>query len=124
MGILVRLIAVVLVLAVGLMANTIGPPPSLADTDRAIENLHQVSAELTESLKTFYAHLNQTIARHDRGYRLENRSQVQGADVDLTIGPAGLMCAAAQKFTSFRMLAARNEKYQPAPVGDLDRIQH
>jgi hypothetical protein len=124
MGILVRLIAVASVLAVGLMGNTIGPPPSLADTDRAIENLRQVSAELTESLKTLYTHLNQTIARHDRGYRMEDRSQVQGADVDLTIGPAGLMCAAAQKFTSFRMLAARSEKYQPAPVADLDRIQH
>jgi hypothetical protein len=123
MGILVRLIAVASVLAVGLMGNTIGPPPSLADTDRAIEDLHQVSAELTESLKAFYTHLNQTIARHDRGYRLEDRSQVQGADVDLTIGPAGLMCAAAQKFTSFRMLAARGEKYQPAAAADLDRTQ-
>jgi len=124
MGIWVRSIAVTLVLASGLMGHTIGPPPSLGDTDRAIENLRQVSGELTESLKTFYTHLNQTIARHDRGYRLENRAQFQSADVDLAVGPADLMWAATQKFTAFRMLAARNEKYQPAAVADLEHIEH
>ncbi len=33
------------------------------------------------------------------------------------------MWAATQKFTSFRMLAARNEKYAPPAVGDLEHIQ-
>jgi hypothetical protein len=98
-----RSIAVALVLAAGLMGNTIGPPPSLAETDRATESLRQVSRELTEAQRNFYTHLNQTIARHDRGYRLEDRRQIQSADADLTSGPADLMWAAAQKFTSFRM---------------------
>jgi hypothetical protein len=95
----------------------------LADTDRAAENLRQVSGELSETQRSFYTHLNQTIARHDHGYRLENRAQVQSADVDLTAGPADLMWAASQKFTTFRMLAARNGTYQPAPVADLERMQ-
>jgi hypothetical protein len=97
--------------------------PGLSETDHAIAELRQVSRELNASLKSFYTHLDETIARHDRGYRLENRRQAQGADVDLTIGPADLMSAAVQKFASFRMLAARSEEFQPAPVTDLDHIQ-
>src|SRR5580692_6514743 len=119
MGIPGRLSAVAIVFAAGLVGNTIGPPPSLADTDRATESLRQVAGELTQTQRNFYAHLNQTIARHDHGYRLENRdrlenrTQVQSADLDLTVGPAGLMSAASQKFATFRMLAARNQIYQP-----------
>jgi hypothetical protein len=123
MGIPGRSIAVTTVLAAGLLGNTIGPPPSLADTDRAADSLRQVTGELTQAQRNFYTHLNQTIARHDHGYRLENRTQVQSADVDLTIGPADLMSSASQKFTTFRMLATRSETYQPAPVADLERMQ-
>jgi hypothetical protein len=123
MGIPGRPLAVATLLAAGLFGNTIGPSPSLADTDRATESLRQVTGELTETQRNFYTHLNQTIARHDRGYRLENRTQVQSADLDLTVGPADLMSAAAQKFTTFRMLAARNQTYQPASVADLERMQ-
>src|SRR5580658_6239080 len=118
-----RPIAVAIVLAAGLMGNTIGPPPSLADTDRAIESLCQVSAELKATQRNFYTDLNQTIARHDRGYRLKSRTQVQSADADLTAGPADMMSAASQKFTTFRMLAARNETYQPAAAAGLERMQ-
>jgi hypothetical protein len=123
MGIPGRPIAATFALAAGLMGNTIGPPPSLDDTERAIEGLRHISGELTQTQRTFYTHLNQTIARHDHGYRLEDRRQVQSADVDLTIGPADLMWAAVQKFTAFRMLAARTEKYQPASVADLEQLQ-
>jgi hypothetical protein len=124
MGIPVRSIAVALVLATGLSGQTTTHPPSLADTDRAIEGLRQVTSELTESLRRFYVDLGQTIARHDRGYRLANRGQVRGADADLSSGPADLMWATTQRFTSFRMLAARNEKYAPAGAADLERMQH
>lgn len=116
-------VSLTLILAVGLMGQTRTTPPSLSDTDPAIEGLLQVSRELNESVKRFYSDLDQTIARQDRGYRLQNRPQVQGADVDLTSGAADLMFAAIRKFAVFRMLAARNETYEPAPVADMDRLQ-
>ena len=116
----VRSIGVTLVLGVGLMGETPTPSP---DTDHAIDGLRQVSRDLNDSVKSFYSHLDQTINRNDRGYRLQNRRQIQGADVDLTSGAADLMWEAVRKFTAFRMLAARNEEYDPAPVADLDHIQ-
>jgi len=95
----------------------------LSDDDHAIEGLRQVSRELTESLKSFYTHLDETMARHDRGYRSGNGRLVQSADVDLNSGPADLMWTAARRFATFRMLASRNEHYEPAAVADLDHIQ-
>jgi len=84
-----------LALAVGLMGQTPVRADSLSDTDPAIEGLRQVSRELTGSLRSFYAHLDETMARHDRGYRSGNGRLVQSADVDLNSGPADLMWAAA-----------------------------
>ncbi len=111
-----------LALAAGLMGQTPVRPNS-SDPDDAIEGLRQVSRELTESLKSFYAHLDETIARQDRGYRSGNGRLVQSADVDLNSGRADLMWVAARRFATFRMLASRNEHYEPAPVVDLDHIQ-
>jgi hypothetical protein len=113
----------IVALAAGLMGQTLARPNSLSDADHAIEGLRQVSRELTESLKSFYAHLDETMARHDRGYRSGNGLPVQSADADLNSGPADLMWAAARKFATFRMLASHNERYEPAPVADLDHIQ-
>ena len=111
-----------LALAVGLMGQTPVRPNS-SDPDQAIEGLRQVTRELNESLKSFYAHLEETMARWDRGYRAGNGRLVQSADVDLNSGPAYLMWVAARRFATFRMLASRNEHYQPAPAVDLDHIQ-
>jgi hypothetical protein len=69
--------------------------------------------------------LDQAIAQHDRGYKMQNGRPVQGADVDLIGGPPDVTWAAIQKFVSFRMLAARREgkpAHDPAVV-DLERIE-
>ena len=122
-------VTLILTLTGGLMGQTLAPYPGLADADQAAEGLRQVSRELTVSLKSFYRHLDDTLSRHDRGYQLDdahrsdNRAQIQGADVDLTIGPADLMFAAIRKLATFRMLVARNARFQPAPAVDLDHIQ-
>jgi hypothetical protein len=42
----------------------------------------------------------------------------------LSSGPADLMWAAVRRFTTFRMLAARGEFYEPIPVADLEHILH
>jgi len=119
----VNSIALTLTLAAGLMGRTPAPSAALSDTDKVIEGFRQVSRELNDSVKSFYTHLDQTIARYDRGYRPENGRPVQGADVDLIGGPPDVTWSAIRRFVSFRMLAARNEEYAPAPVADLDRIQ-
>ncbi len=93
------------------------------DAEHATENLHRIARQLNDSVRGFYAHLAQEIERHDRGYRLANHSQIPGADIDLTIGPADLMLSATQKFTAFRMLAARDKSYAPEAAADLDRIE-
>ena len=116
-------VTLILTLTGGLMGQTLAPYPGLADADQAAEGLRQVSHELAVSLKSFYRHLDDTLSRHDRGYRSDSRAQIQGADVDLTIGPADLTLAAIRKLATFRMLVARNERFQPAPIVDLDHIQ-
>jgi len=116
-------VSATLALALGLMGQTPALADSFSDADHAIEGLRQVSRELTESLKSFYTHLDETMARQDRGYRSGNGRLVPSADVDLNSGPADLMWVAARRFATFRMLASRNEHYEPAPVVDLDHIQ-
>jgi hypothetical protein len=119
----VNSIALTLILTAGLTGQTADPSTALSDTDKVIEGFRRVSRELNDSVRSFYTHLDQTIARYDRGYRLENGRSVQGADVDLIGGPPDVRWSAIRRFVSFRLLAARNEEYAPAPVADLDRIQ-
>jgi hypothetical protein len=107
------------------MGQTSAPAITLSDTDRAIEGFRQVARDLNDSVKAFYKHLEQAIARHDHGYKTENGRPVQGADVDLIGGPPDVTWAAIQKFVSFRMLASRKEGravHDPA-VADLERIE-
>jgi len=119
----VNSIALTLIAAPALMGQTPARATSLSDTDEVIKGFRQVSSELKASVKRFYMHLDQTIAWLDRGYRSENGQAVQGADVDLKVGPPDVTWSAIRKFTSFRMMAARGEEYAPAPVADLDHIQ-
>lgn len=120
----VNLIALTLILAAGLMGQTPAPSSTaVSDADKVIEGFRQVSRELNDSVKSFYTHLDQAIARYDRGYRPESGRPVLGADVDLIGGPPDLTWSAIQRFVSFRMLAARNEEYAPAPVADLLHIE-
>jgi hypothetical protein len=109
---------VALLFAVGLMGQTPAPPTALSFTDHAIDGLREISRELNGAVKSFNTHLDEAIARHDRGYR-----PVQAADIDLSSGPADLMWAATRKFAAFRMLAARNETYEPGVLADLDRVE-
>ena len=111
------------ILAVGLMGQTPSPPTALSYTDHAIESLREVSNELNEAVKTYYTRLDRTIARNDRGYRSASGQLVQAADVDLNSGPADVMWTAVRKFAVFRMLAARNEAYQPLVLADLERVE-
>ena len=120
----VNLIALTLILTAGLIGQTPAPSSAAAsDADKVIEGFRQVSRELNDSVKSFYTHLDQAIARYDRGYRPENGRPVLGADVDLIGAPPDLTWSAIQRFVSFRMLAARNEKYASAPVADLRHIE-
>jgi hypothetical protein len=108
-----------------LMGQTTAPPSVSSQADKVIEGFRQITKELNDSVKSFYAHLDQEIARHDRGYRLQNRQQIQGADVDLIGGPPDITWAAIRKFTSFRMLAVRKDGKPPEPAAaaDLEHIQ-
>jgi hypothetical protein len=112
-----------LILAVGLMGQTSTPATALSFTNQAIESLREVSGELNDAVKSFNLHLDEAIARHDRGYRSQGGLVIPGADVDLNSGPADLMWTATRKFAAFRMLAARNDAYEPGVLADLDRIE-
>jgi hypothetical protein len=118
-------IPLALILAVRLMGQSSASSTALSDTDKAIEDFHQLSRDLNDSVKAFYKHLDQAIARHDHGYKTENGRPVQGADVDLIGGPPDVTWAAIQKFVSFRMLAARREgkPVQDPAVADVERIE-
>jgi hypothetical protein len=110
-----------------LMGQTNAPPTASSQAVKAIEGFRQITKELNDSVKTFYTHLDQEIARHDRGYRLQNRPQVPGADADLTGGSPDVTWAAIRKFTSFRMLAVRRKDdkgaTEPAAAADVERIE-
>src|ERR1700733_12326572 len=122
----VHSILLTLLPAAFLMGQTTAPPTASSQADKVIEGFRQITKELNDSVKSFYTHLDQEIARHDRGYRLQNRQQVQSADADLIGGPPDITWAAIRKFTSFRMMAARKEGKaapEPAAAADLEHIQ-
>lgn len=114
-------------LAVGLMADgsTADSSSALNETDKTIEGLRHVTRELNDSVKTFYTHLDQAMARYDHGYRGENGRAVQSADADLIGGPPDITWPTMQKFAAFRMLAASEEgqKLQDPAVNDMRRIE-
>jgi hypothetical protein len=118
-------IPLTLILAASLMGQSSASSTALSDTDKAIEDFHQLSRDLNDSVKAFYKHLDQAIARHDHGYKTENGRPVQGADVDLIGGPPDVTWAAIQKFVSFRMLAAhrKGDGIRDPAVADLEHIQ-
>jgi hypothetical protein len=121
----VHSIALTLIPAALLMGQTSAPPSVSSQADKVIEGFRQITKELNDSVRSFNTHLDQEIARHDRGYRLQNRQQIQGADADLIGGPPDITWAAIRKFTSFRMLTARKDggTAEPAAAADLERIQ-
>ena len=122
----VHSIFLTLIPAAWLMGQTNAPPTASSQAGKAIEGFRQITKELNDSVKIFYTHLDQEIARHDRGYRLQSRQQVPGADADLIGGPPDITWAAIRKFTSSRMLAVRrDDKAAPEPVAaaDLKRIE-
>lgn len=109
-----------------LIGQTPAIPTASSQAGKAIEGFRQITKELNDSVKSFYTHLDREIALHDRGYRLQNRQQIQGADVDLIGGPPDITWAAIRKFTSFRMLALRKDGSaapEPAAAADLEHIE-
>lgn len=117
-------IPLVLLLAGGVAAQTPRNANDLADADRAIEGLRQTARELTEAVRRFHSHVDEAVARYDRGYRSSDGRQIQGADSGLTGGPADIVQETVRKFAAFRMLASRSENYEPPPVLDMDQIQN
>lgn len=120
MGIRVSVCALVFA-AGGLFAGTPQHPLSPAEMQRATDSLRQISAEINDAQRQLKAHLSELIARHDRGYRIDDRTQVAGADADLGAGPADLMWSATQRFVEFRVMASR-ENGAPPVAADLDRV--
>ncbi len=115
-------LAVGFLLSAGLAQAAPDAAPGVTDAERATAELRGITRQLNDAVRRFYAHLGQEIDRHDRGYRRTGRTQVPGADTDLSIGPADLMSTATQKFTAFRMLAAPDNRYAPEAAADLALI--
>lgn len=113
----------VLLLAGAAAAQTPSKATSLAEADKTIEGLREISRELADAVKRFHADLDENVARYDRGYRAKDDRVFQGADTGLNGGPADVVEETVRKFAAFRILAARSGKYSPPPVADMDRIQ-
>jgi hypothetical protein len=101
-------------------AQPSNPAPEVA---KAVENLRLAARQLNETVNVFNMHVDQAIARFDRGYRIDRNKQIQGADSGLGDGQADVMQAAVHKLFLARMIASRSEDYQPAPLADLDRLE-
>jgi hypothetical protein len=124
-----RLIGGIAVVLPALLAATsafaqIPPQPDNSTAaDEAISGLSRVTKELAGAVRLFQSHMDEAIASRDRGYRLADGRQIPAADADLTSGPAGIAYEAVRRLAAFRMLAARNEHYNPAPVADIEHIE-
>jgi hypothetical protein len=99
-------------------------PVTSAEADKVIADLRQVTKELMKAVNGLVTHLDEAIARYDRGGRPAGGKQLPGADVDLIGGQADVMQAATRKFMLARMMAARSEEYQPIPLADADQIEN
>ena len=85
-----------------------------ADADKAIANLRLISKELIEAVNRLDKHLDDAMARYDRGYRTGDGKQVQGCGCRISplSAQAAIGVAAARKFMLARMLAARGPGYK------------
>ena len=105
-----------------LYAQTHDTESDLREADATIQGLRQISKELGETVRLFSLHLDQAVSRFDRGYRSEAGLRIPGADVDLT-SPVEIVTTAVRKSIALRMLASRSDRYEPAALADLDRVQ-
>jgi hypothetical protein len=105
-----------------LNAQTPSTKPTV-DAQATIAGLRQITKQLNDSVKKFYVELDSTMSQRDRGYRAADGRLVAAADVDLNTGQADVMWAAARKFATFRILAARSNGYTPPALLEFDRLQ-
>lgn len=113
-------ILMALTLAANLSAQSSKLSEAVNTTTRALTD---ITKELLDTVKAFHRHLDEAIARNDRGYKLPDGSRVLAADSALNSDRADIMQTTLRKFVAFRMLAARAGSYQPAAAADIDRIQ-
>ncbi|HTA46472.1 MAG TPA: hypothetical protein VK789_28710 [Bryobacteraceae bacterium] len=106
-----------------LLAQAVEPSSDIAQADNAIANLKEISKDLSETVRKFKTHLDEAVLKLDRGYRSDDGLRVSGADSDLT-SPGEIAQTAVRKSVAFRMLASRNDRYHPAVLDDMDRIQN
>lgn len=82
-----------------------------AEPDNTLEQLRQVSKDLSETLKHFRSHLDEEISRLDH------------ADARVDAAASEGMQAAVRKFVTFRILAARGAESHSPVLADLDELQ-
>ena len=116
-------LAVELLLVSALVARTTPAPINLVDVDSAIADLRKVAKDLNEAVRRFESHIDEIIEKCDRGYPSGDGRPTQGADVDLIGGPADVVEETERKFVAFRVLASRNDHYQPRVLADLAQIE-
>jgi hypothetical protein len=119
----IAVIVLALLAATSASAQIPAQPDNRTAAGEAISDLSRVTKELAEAVRRFQSHMDEAIASRDRGYRQANGQQIPAADADLTSGSAGMAYDAVRRLAAFRMLAARNEHYHPAPVADIERIE-
>jgi hypothetical protein len=94
----------------------------LAEADKAIDGLRQLTKDLSEAGKRYRRDLDADIARHDRGL-LPDKSRLPGADTEMNGGPSDLLQDNIRKCFAFRTLASRNGRNDPRSLADLDELQ-
>ena len=89
-----------------------------ADVELAISGLRAVTDDLNKAVRSYHAHLDDAIAKYDRGPR--------SPDADLVSGDASDAQASLRKALAARSLAvAQGEpKYRPGFLADLKEIQN
>jgi len=91
---------------------------TLDDVETVISGLRAVAQDINRTLRSYHAHLDDAIAKYDRGPR--------SPDADLVSGDASDAQAAIRKALAARGLAVaqRDPKYQPGFLADLKEIQN
>ncbi len=106
------------------VANAQIPSPKPpADPQATIDGLREITRQLNDSVRRFYAELDRTMGLRDRGYKARDGKLRLSADADLNTGQADVMWAAARKFATFRMLAARDTSLPAPALMEFDRLQ-
>ena len=91
--------------------------------EATIDGLREITRQLYDSVRKFYVELDRTMALRDRGYKARDGKLRLSADADLNTGQADIMWAAARKFATFRMLAARDTSLTAPALMEFDRLQ-